>query len=255
MPDNDSEAKRTLLVTGGSRGIGASVAMLAARRGYDVCLTYRARQTDAERVAEAIQQIGRQALVVQADLASESDLVALWRTAIERFETINVLVNNAGLLRQQMDLAEFTFERLREVFDANVLGTILCTREAVRHMSTRSGGKGGAIINVSSAAARLGSPHEYIDYAASKAAIDAMTIGLSKEVGREGIRVNSVRAGTTETEIHASGGEPDRVARIAKVTPLGRGAKPIEIAEAILWLASDQATFATGAVLDVAGGV
>lgn len=195
--------------------------------------------------------------MVRVDLASESDLVSLWRTAFEHFNTIDVLVDNAGLPRQQMGLAEFTFERLGEVIDANVLETILCTREAIRHMSTRSGGKGRAIRHVSSAAARLGSKHEYINYAASKAAIDAMTLGLSEEVGRQGIRVNSIRA-EIESEIHASSGEPDRVQRIATVTPLRLGAKPIANAEAILWLDSYCATVATGntfAIVDVAGGV
>lgn len=244
-----------ILITGGSRGIGAATAVLAAERGYDVCFSYRSGQAEAEQVVQQIEAMGRQALAVQADLGQEADIVELWRQAVARFDKIVGLVNNAGILEQQQPLAEFTAARLERVFRVNVIGSILCAREAVRHMSTQHGGAGGAIVNLSSVAARLGSPGEYVDYAASKAAVDAMTVGLAKEVAGAGIRVNSVRPGSIYTEIHASGGEPDRVERVKERIPLKRGGQPHEIATAILWLLSDDASYTTGAVLDVTGGL
>jgi NAD(P)-dependent dehydrogenase (short-subunit alcohol dehydrogenase family) len=245
----------TVLITGGSRGIGAATALLAARSGWDVCFSYHSRADEANRICGRIRECGQRAHFVQADMAREKDITTLWREAIDSFGTINALVNNAGILEQQMPLAEFTSERLRRVFDVNTLGSILCAREAVRHMSTVQGGVGGTIVNLSSATARLGAANEYIDYAASKAAVDAVTVGLSKEVAAEGIRVNSVRPGSIRTEIHASGGEPDRVDRIAKIVPMKRGGEPEEIAEAVLWLISDKSSYTTGTILEVTGGI
>lgn len=244
-----------MLITGGSRGIGAATSILAAERGFDVCLSYKSNRRAADQTADAIAETGRQALVVQADIAVEASIVALFREAIDRFSKVDVLVNNAAILETQQPLVNFEQNRLHRIFAVNVIGTILACREAVGHMSRSRGGRGGSIINVSSAAARLGSPHEYIDYACSKGAIDTLTVGLAKEVAAEGIRVNAVRPGAIHTEIHATGGEPDRVERVQKQVPLQRGGTPHEIAEAILWLASDQATYATGAILDVTGGI
>ncbi|MEM8933980.1 MAG: SDR family oxidoreductase [Acidobacteriota bacterium] len=245
----------TMLITGGSRGIGAATAVLAARRGYDVCFSYHRRVDDAEQVVEAIEAIGRRTLAVAADVASEAEVVTLWRRAIESFGTIDALINNAGVLDRQQRLDAITTDRLERLFGVNVFGSILCAREAVRHMSTRHGGAGGVIVNVSSVAARSGSPGEYVDYAASKGAIDTMTVGLAREVAAESIRVNGVRPGFVETEIHASGGEPDRVTRLSPRVPMQRGGRPEEIAEAILWLVSERSSYATGAILDVAGGL
>lgn len=245
----------TILITGGSRGIGATTAILAAQRGFDVCLTYRHDQEAARKVADEIESHGRTCLPVQADLASEESIVQLWRQAIATFPVIDVLVNNAAILERQQTLSEFDQSRLERVFQVNVVGTMLCTREAVRHMSTQSGGQGGVIVNLSSAAARLGSANEYIDYAASKGAIDTMTIGLAKEVALQGIRVNAVRPGGIYTDIHASGGEPNRVDRVKEFVPMKRGGMPAEIAEAILWLASPASSYTTGAILDVTGGI
>ncbi len=247
--------KRSVLITGGSRGIGAMTARFAARQGYDVCLSYRERADAAEAVCREVEEAGRKALAVQADVAVEADIVRLWKEAIGKFASIDVLVNNAGVLERQAPLVEFDAARLERVFRVNVIGAMLCAREAVRHMSKSSGGRGGVIVNVSSIAARLGSPGEYVDYAASKGAIDTLTIGLAKEVAAEGIRVVGVRPGSIYTEIHASGGEPDRVDRVAKRTPLQRGGQPEEVAEAILWLASEEAAFVTGTLLDVTGGL
>ena len=250
-----SEERRTILVTGGSRGIGAETARMAAERGYDVCLSFRSREAEASRVRKAVEERGRRALAIAADFGDSAAITELWRRAIEHFGRIDVLVNNVGILERQMRLEDFEPERLERVFRVNITGAFICAREAVRHMSTRHGGSGGAIINVSSMAARLGSPNEYVDYAASKGALDTMTIGLAKEVAGEGIRVNGIRPGSTYTEIHADGGEPNRVDRIAKVVPLRRGGQPADMAGAILWLASEEASYVTGAILDVAGGL
>lgn len=244
-----------IMISGGSRGIGAATAILAAKHGYDVCFSFLKNEAAAERICAAVEAEGQRALAIQADFGSEAGIVGLWRAAIDAFGTIRALVNNVGILEQQQRLADFDAGRLQRVFTVNVVGNILCAREAVRHMSTQRGGVGGVIVNVSSVAARLGAPGEYIDYAASKAAIDTMTVGLAKEVAGEGIRVNAVRPGSTYTDIHALGGEPNRVDRVKEKIPLKRGGQPSEIAEAILWLISDGASYTTGAILDVTGGI
>jgi len=245
---------KVMLITGASRGIGAATAQLAARRGYAVCLNYRQRADAAEQLAQRIRQAGGRAITVAADVADEEQVAALFAAIDREFGRLDVLVNNAGMLERQMRLEEMDAARLQRVFATNVQGSFLCAREAIKRMSTAHGGRGGAIVNLSSVAARLGAPHEYIDYAAAKAAIDAMTIGLAKEVAAEGIRVNAVRPGIVYTDIHASGGEPDRVERVRASVPMARGGQPEEIAEAVLWLTSDQASYTSGALLDVAGG-
>ncbi|QIJ00704.1 SDR family oxidoreductase [Stutzerimonas balearica] len=244
---------KVMLITGASRGIGAATAQLAARRGYAVCLNYRQRADAAEQLAQRIRQAGGRAITVAADVADEEQVAALFAAIDREFGRLDVLVNNAGMLERQMRLEEMDAARLQRVFATNVLGSFLCAREAIKRMSTAHGGRGGAIVNLSSVAARLGAPNEYIDYAAAKAAIDAMTIGLAKEVAAEGIRVNAVRPGVVYTDIHASGGEPDRVERVRASVPMARGGQPEEIAEAVLWLASGQASYTSGALLDVAG--
>jgi NAD(P)-dependent dehydrogenase (short-subunit alcohol dehydrogenase family) len=244
-----------LVVTGASRGIGAATARLAAERGYHVCVSYRENRAAADEVVGAIEHAGGRAVAVQADIASEPDVSRLFATVDERLGRLTALVNNAGILALQARLDEMDGARLNHIFATNITGSFLCAREAVRRMSTRHGGAGGAIVNVSSAAARLGSPGEYVDYAASKGAIDTMTIGLAKEVAQEGIRVNAVRPGLIYTEIHASGGEPDRVDRVKERTPMKRGGQAEEVARAILWLLSAEASYTTGTFLDVTGGM
>ena len=245
---------RCLIITGASRGIGAATARLAAVRGYAVCVNYHRSQEAATALVRDIEAGGGRAIAVQADAAVEADIRRLFDEATAAFGTPWGLVNNAGILETQMRVDEMTPERLARVFATNVTGPFLCAREAVRRMSTRHGGAGGAIVNVSSVAARTGAPGEYVDYAASKAALDALTIGLAQEVAQEGIRVNAVRPGFIYTDIHASGGEPGRVDRVKAFVPMRRGGQPAEVALAILWLLSDEASFTTGAFLDVAGG-
>ncbi len=243
-----------VLVTGAGRGIGAATARLAAERGYAVCINYLKDSDAAEAVVMRIAAIGGRAIAVQADVSVESEVVQLFDTCVDELGPLAALVNNAGVLERQMPLAVMDLPRLQRVFATNVFGTMLCAREAVRRMSTAQGGAGGVIVNVSSAASRLGAPGEYVDYAASKGAIDTFTIGLAKEVGPQGIRVNAVRPGFIHTDIHASGGDPDRLERIRSTIPLGRGGEADEIAQAILWLMSSGASFTTGALLDVSGG-
>lgn len=247
--------RKVMLVTGASRGIGAACALLAAERGFAVCVNYVARKDLADVVVQKIVERGGDAIAVAADVSSEHQVVRLFKTIDDRLGRIDVLVNNVGVLQRQMPLLEMDAERITRTLQTNVLGSFLCAREAVRRMSTALGGVGGSIVNVSSAAARLGSPNEYIDYAASKGAVDTLTIGLSKEVAAVGIRVNAVRPGVIYTDIHASGGEPKRVDRVAQKVPMQRGGHADEIANAILWLASNEASYTTGALLDVAGGV
>jgi NAD(P)-dependent dehydrogenase (short-subunit alcohol dehydrogenase family) len=249
-----SDKNASILITGGSRGIGAATAQLAAAQGYAVCLSYLSNRAAADEVVEAIRDCGGKALAVQADVALEADVLRLFETVDREFGCLAGLVNNAGILERQMRVAEMDAARLARVFAANVGGSFLCAREAVRRMSTRRGGNGGAIVNVSSIAARLGGPNEYVDYAASKGAIDTLTIGLAREVADEGIRVNAVRPGLIYTEIHASGGEPGRVDRLKAGVPMQRGGDALEVAQAILWLLSEQASYTTGSFIDVSGG-
>ena len=246
---------RVVLITGASRGIGAATARLAARRGYSVCVNYRRDRAAAETIAGEVEAAGGKAVAVAADVGVEADVVRLFDTCDQALGRPVAVVNNAGILETQMRVDEMDAARLLRIFATNIIGPFLCAREAVRRMSTRRGGPGGAIVNVSSGAARLGSPGEYVDYAASKGALDTMTIGLAREVALEGIRVNAVRAGHIYTEIHASGGEPQRVERVKQLVPMKRGGQPDEVARAVLWLLSDEASFTTGSFIDVTGGL
>ena len=243
-----------MLVTGASRGIGAATAVLAAERGYDVAIGYRQDPEAAESVAGQVRDHGARTVTVQADVADEGDVERMFAAVDAGLGTPAVLVNNAGWLGLQMRLDEMAAERVERTLRINVLGVFLCCRAAVRRMSTRHGGAGGRIVNVSSAASRLGSGGEYVDYAASKAAVDTMTLGLAHEVAEDGIRVNAVRPGIIYTRIHALGGEPGRVDRLKARVPMKRGGEPVEVARAILWLASDESSYTTGSFLDVAGG-
>jgi NAD(P)-dependent dehydrogenase (short-subunit alcohol dehydrogenase family) len=249
-----SAAAPVIVVTGGSRGIGAATARLAAGRGYRVVIAFRANRPAADEVVRAIETAGGEALAVQADVASEPDVVRLFAEVDAQLGRLDALVNNAGILDRQMRVAEMRAERIARTLAVNVVGPFLCAREAVRRMSTAHGGRGGAIVNVSSRAAQYGSPHEYVDYAASKGALESFTIGLAHEVAQEGIRVNAVRVGHIYTELHALGGEPDRVERVKHAVPMKRGGQPDEVARAILWLLSPEASYSTGTFLDVSGG-
>ncbi len=245
---------KILIITGGSRGIGAATARLAAADGYTVCISYLHNKPAADAVVQDIVKVDGKAMAVAADVAVEADVLRLFETVDAQLGRVTALVNNAGILERHMRVEEMDAGRLSRVLAANVIGSFLCAREAVRRMSTRHGGSGGAIVNLSSAASRLGSPGEYVDYAASKGAIDTFTLGLSKEVAAEGIRVNAVRPGVIYTDIHADGGEPGRVDRVKSAVPMLRGGQPEEVAKAILWLLSDVASYSSGAILDVAGG-
>jgi len=246
--------QKVIVITGASRGIGAATARLAAARGYAVCVNYLKNRAAADAVVADIEATGGRAIAVAADVAAEAAVVDLFNTVDAKLGTITALVNNAGILETQMRVDEMDAARLARVLTANVTSCFLCAREAVRRMSTRHGGSGGAIVNVSSAASRLGSAGEYVDYAASKGAVDTLTIGLAREVATEGIRVNAVRPGFIYTDIHASGGEPGRVDRVKVSVPMQRGGQPEEVAHAILWLLSDEASYATGTFIDLAGG-
>jgi len=243
-----------MIVTGGSRGIGAATARLAAARGYAVCVNYRTNRPAADEVMKSIAAAGGTAIAVPADVAIEADVVRLFRTVDEELGPLTALVNNAGVLERQARVEHMDAARIDRVFATNVRGAFVCAREAVTRMSTAHGGGGGAIVNVSSRAAQLGAPGEYVDYAASKAALETLTIGLAREVAGEGIRVNGVRAGIIYTDIHADGGEPGRVDRLGPTLPMKRGGDAIEVARAILWLLSNEASYSTGTFVDVAGG-
>jgi NAD(P)-dependent dehydrogenase (short-subunit alcohol dehydrogenase family) len=245
---------QVLLVTGASRGIGAATALLAARKGYAVAVNYTANERAAQDVVSRIRAEGGKAIAVQADVAQEEQVLRLFNTVDTELGRLTALVNNAGVVDVTARLDEMSVARLKRMFDINVIGAMVCAREAVRRMSTRHGGKGGAIVNVSSAASRLGAPGQYLDYASAKGAIDSFTMGLAKEVAAEGIRVNAVRPGLIETDIHASGGIPDRVRKLAHQVPMQRGGSAEEVAQPIVWLLSAEASYTTMSMIEVSGG-
>ncbi len=251
-----SEGSQTpvILITGGGRGVGAAPARLAAERGYDVAISFASNEAAASAVADDVRAAGRKALAVQADSADPGQVVRLFSAIDQEFGRLDVLVNNAAIIAKQSRLEDIAYERIQRIFAVNAIGPMLCAQQAAKRMSHRHGGRGGVVINISSAAARLGSPDEYVDYAASKGALETFSIGFAKEVAREGVRVACVRPGHIYTEMHADGGEPGRVDRIRDTIPMGRGGRPEEVARAILWLASDEASFITNTFLDVTGG-
>lgn len=248
------DAARTVLITGASRGIGAATALAAAAAGWRVCINYRNRRDEAEALADRIRQEGGEALCCHGDVSREQDVQDLFEFVAKRFGPIDALVNNAGIISTSSRLVDMDCARLERLFAVNILGSFLCAREAVKRMAVSRGGRGGAIVNLSSAAARLGAPGEFIDYAASKGAMDTFTLGLAKEVAAEGIRVNAVRPGLIETDIHADTGDPGRPERLRQHVPMQRIGSADEVAACIIWLLSDQASYVTGALLDVAGG-
>ena len=243
-----------ILITGGGRGVGAATARLAAAQGYDVAISYVSNESAALAVAADVEAVGRRALAMRADSADPQQVAQLFTAIDRKFGRIDVLVNNAAIIAQQSRLEDLAFERMQRIFAVNAIGPILCAQQAVKRMSRRHNGRGGAVINISSASARLGSPNEYVDYAASKGALETFTTGFAQEVARDGIRVNCIRPGHIYTDMHASGGEPGRVDRVKDSIPMGRGGQPEEVARAILWLASAEASFITGTFLDVTGG-
>jgi NAD(P)-dependent dehydrogenase (short-subunit alcohol dehydrogenase family) len=245
---------KVILITGASRGIGRSAALLAGGRGWSVGVNYASNKEAADETVAAVKAAGGKAVAIQGDVRDEAAIIAMFDATEEAFGKLDGVVNNAGIVAPGSPLAEMDIDRLRRIFDTNVLGAYLCAREAARRLSRSRGGKGGAILNVSSAAARLGAPNEYVDYAGSKGAIDVLTIGLSKELGPEGVRVNAIRPGLIETDIHASGGRPDRAQVLGVQTPLGRPGTADEVGETIVWLLSDASSYVTGAILDVTGG-
>ena len=249
---NDS---KVVLITGGGRGIGAATSKLFASKGYAVCINYKSNSASAEALAQDIRAVGGCCITVQADVSVEGDVLRLFEQIDDELGSLSVLVNNAGILRKQSRLEDLTADRINTILTNNVTSYFLCCREAVKRMSTRHGGEGGVIVNVSSGASRSGSPNEYIDYAASKGAIDTLTKGLSLEVASEGIRVNCVRPGLIHTDMHADGGEPERVERLKSIIPLQRGGEPEEVAEAIYWISSEKSSFSTGNYLDLCGGL
>ncbi|WP_250451857.1 SDR family oxidoreductase [Caballeronia sp. ATUFL_M2_KS44] len=245
---------KVILITGASRGIGRSAALLAGARGWSVGVNYASNAQAADETVAAVRAAGGKAIAIQGDVRDEAAIIAMFDATEEAFGKLDGVVNNAGIVAPGSPLAEMDIERLRRIFDTNVLGAYLCAREAARRLSRSRGGKGGALVNVSSAAARLGAPNEYVDYAGSKGAIDVLTIGLSKELGPQGVRVNAIRPGLIETDIHASGGRPDRAQVLGVQTPLGRPGTADEVGETIVWLLSDASSYVTGAILDVTGG-
>ena len=248
------EKKRIAIITGSSRGIGAATAIEAAKLGYEVCINFIENESAALKVAERIRSHHGNCITVQADVSKEAEVIRLYEEVDRKLGTVTALVNNVGVLAEKNRLSEMTGDRINHILAANVLSCFLCSREAVRRMGISFGGNGGSIVNVSSAASRLGAAGEYVDYAASKGAMDTLTIGLSKEVASDGIRVNSVRPGYIFTDIHANSGDPDRVEKLAKSLPMQRGGDPKEVADAILWLLSEEASYVTGSFIDLAGG-
>ncbi len=246
--------EKVIVITGGSRGIGKATAIKAAEKGYAVCVNYKSNKEAADEVVNTINNSGGKAIAVQADIAIEEEVIRLFKTVDDSLGTITALVNNAGILETQSLVVNMSVERFERVFATNVIGTFLCAKEAVKRMSLQNGGNGGAIVNVSSKASTHGGPFEYVDYASSKGAVDTFTMGLAKEVATDGIRVNAVRPGVIYTDIHASGGEAGRVDRIAPTVPMKRGGEPEEVADTILWLLSDEASYVTGVLIDVTGG-
>ncbi len=245
---------KTVLITGASRGIGRAAAILCGAQGWSVVINYAGNRAAAEETAEQVRKAGGKAITIQGDVSREADVLAMFDEAENHFGAPDGVVINAGIVAPSLQLADMDVERLRRMFDVNVLGAYLCARECARRMSVTRGGKGGSVVLVSSIASRIGSPFEYIDYAGSKAAVDTLAIGLSKELGGQGVRVNAVRPGLVNTDIHASGGQPDRAHRLGATTPMGRPGEATEIAEAVLWLLSDASSYTNGALLDVSGG-
>lgn len=245
---------KVVLITGGSRGIGAATALQAAAKGWDVVLSFNSEHAAANEVVSSIKRLERRATAVQADVGSEEQILRMFSAVDEQFGRLDALVINAGVIDKAQTVAEFSLQRLERMFRINTIGAFLCAREAVLRMSTSRGGQGGSIVNVSSIAARLGAPRQYVDYAASKGAMDVMTLGLAKEVAAEGIRVNAVRPGLIDTDIHASGGQPDRVQRLAANVPMQRGGTAQEVANAIVWLMSDESPYTTGSLIEISGG-
>jgi NAD(P)-dependent dehydrogenase (short-subunit alcohol dehydrogenase family) len=254
MTEAAKNGRKIVLVTGGSRGIGAATCIMAAKRGWDVAVNYASNVTAAEEVVKAANDAGARAIAIKGDVGSEADILSVFKTVDREFGRLDGFVNNAGVVDMKSRLDEMSAKRLERMMRINVVGSILCCREAVKRMSTKHGGKGGSIVNLSSAAAVIGGSNQYIDYAASKGAIDSLTIGLAREIATEGVRVNAVRPGIIETEIHASGGEPDRARQMASNVPVQRAGTAEEVAEAIFWLLSDASSYATGSIVNVTGG-